>query len=164
LTYRDQNGAVGSSTSGSDSTTIALLVEENRLGPTATPPHTPREKQPATPPSHTPPAPHALSMPPTHAPPSPTPPTLPVPTLPPSRPTAFRNQNEAVDRSRSVSDSTTIALMVEQEWLGSPSTPPCTPCEKQPAPPPSHMPPAPHALPLPPTHTPPSPPMRTPFA
>jgi len=83
---RDQNRAVDSSTSSLDSTTIALLVEEGRLGPPATPPHTPRAKQPVTPPpqSHTPLAPHALPMPSTPAPPSPTWPTPLVPTpLPP---------------------------------------------------------------------------------
>jgi len=69
---RNQNGAVDNATSSLDSTTIALLGEERRLGLTATPPYTSRVKQPATPlpQSHTPPAPHALPMPPTHAPPS----------------------------------------------------------------------------------------------
>ena len=46
MRYRDQNGAVGCATSGLDSTTITPIVYEKQLGPPATPPHTPREKQP----------------------------------------------------------------------------------------------------------------------
>jgi len=117
LRYRDQNGAVDSSTYGLDSTTIALLVDEERLGSPTTPPHTPRVKQPAPPPpkSHTPLAPHALPTPPMHAPPTPTPPTPLVSTpLPPSRAAASRNRNRALGSLRSGLDSTTVALRPER--------------------------------------------------